>query len=182
MLVRTNGGTLAPHLQNVLDAESTARPTSKQQQKPLQPPTIVPDCGNCRKPARLPAEGDTFKKKGYRGKFKTIGRRDNGRFGKSAEFDSDRDKDSTDDQILSEGYRKSRFGADREDANKQAEIREWHRDPKRIQDADVVLDGLTVREIQEQWGIPKSSAGRGKNEIKRLKRGLAKVGQKATKY
>lgn len=171
--VLTRGGKIAPHLQKVLDSEP------RQQQKPLEAPTAVAECSSCRKPAKLPGEGSTFRKKGYRGKLSTVGRRNgSSRFGRSAEFDSDRDRDSTDDQLLSEGYRKSRYGADREDANKQTEIREWHRDPKRVQDADIVLDGMTVREIQDRWGIPKSLAGRGKAEIKRL----ANLGQKAKKY
>ena len=151
-------GELAPHLRNILADHETP-------QLPPQPPTKIPNCPDCRKPEKQPVEGSTFRKKQYRGKLKTIGKRNN-KFGKSCEYDADRDRDYHDDQILSAGYYKTRYGADREDANKQSEIREWVNDSQRLQDAEKVLDGLSVRDIQKNWGIDKSTAQVAKSRIK----------------
>ena len=167
--MRVRYGVLAPHLQKVLDAATAEPHQQPQQPQPLQPPTTVPNCVNCRKPEKLPVEGSTFRLKKYRGKFRTIGRNGNKRFGRSAEFDSDRSQDYTDDALLSRDYHGSRYGADREAANKESEMREWKRDPKRVEDANKILDDMSARQIEKKYDVPKSSAKRGKDALAKLK-------------
>jgi transposase-like protein len=55
-----------------------------------------------------------------------------------------------------------------QDANEHSQIREWLYEPKQLRDAQTVLGGLSVREIEEQFGISKSTASRAKKKIASL--------------
>jgi hypothetical protein len=62
----------------------------------------------------------------------------------------------------------SRYGKGINDANKQSAIREWLFEPEQLEHAKKVLDGLSLREIEQNWGIPRMTASRGKEEIQLL--------------
>lgn len=161
----TRGAELAPYLQAILDEELGPQP----ELIPFEPPKHVPSCSKCSRPAALPKEGDTFKKRTYRGKFKTIGRPPNS--GGAREHGAELDPDATYDvvdQTLSIAYRKSRYGKEIDYAIDQANHREWLHEPAQLEHAQKVLDGLSLREIANNWGIPRMTASRGQKEIRAL--------------
>jgi len=160
--ILTNGAVLAPYLQEILDKEIGPQP----QLVPSKPPTHVESCSECPRRGSPPQEGDTFKKRQYRGKFKTIGR--GNRKGSPVPED---DPESTYDRVdhrLTVAHLKSRYGKGVDDANKQSAIREWLFEPEQLEHAKKVLDGLSLREIEKNWGISRMTTSRGKEEIQLL--------------
>ena len=162
ILVRTRGAELKPYLREILVEEFGPFPDLI----PCEPPTSVESCSACRPRTRVPCEGDTFKKRQYRGKFETIGR-EGPKSSPVAELEPDGTYDAV-DQTLTIDYRNSRYGKGVDDANKQSAIREKLSEPEQLERANKVLDGLSLREIERKWGIPKTTASRGKKEIQRL--------------
>ena len=158
--VRTLGVELAPHLRAILEEEFGPFPDLV----PCEPPTHVSSCSKCTR-RRVPREGDTFKKRGYRGRFKTIGSPD-----PDPENTYDRE-----DQTLAEEYYKSRYGQEIDYANEQSSFREWLYKPEQLRHAEKVLDNLSLREAEQRWGVPRMTTSRGKKAIKALvrERGVA---------
>jgi hypothetical protein len=161
ILVRAGTAGLKPYLREILTEEFGAFPDLI----PCEPPTSVSSCSACAR-TRIPREGDTFKKRTHRGKFKTIGRK-RGKGSPVPELDPDSTYDTVDHQ-LTIAHRDSRYGKGIDDANKQSAIREWLFEREQLAHATKVLEGLTLREIEKQWGIPRMTASRGKEEIQLL--------------
>jgi hypothetical protein len=158
--VRTRGAELKPYLRDILVEEYGPFPDLV----PCEPPNSVDSCSACSRRTRIPREGDTFKKRQYRGKFKTFGRN------KSSPVPED-DPDSTYDRVdhkLTVAHLDSRYGKGIDDASKQSAIREWLFEPEQLEQAKKVLDGLSLREIEKDWGIARMTASRGKEEVQRL--------------
>jgi hypothetical protein len=160
ILLRCGGAGLRPYLREILTKEFGPFPDLI----PCKPPSSVPSCSACSRPTRMPREGDTFKKRTRRGKFKTIGREKGSPI---PELDPDSTYDTV-DHALTVAYLKSRYGKGIDDANKHSAIREWLFEPEQLEHAKKVLDGLTLREIEKNWGIPRMTASRGKEEIQLL--------------
>lgn len=161
ILVRIGGGeNLKPYLREILIEEFGPFPDLI----PCKPPSSVKSCSACRRRNRIPREGDTFKKRTGRGKFKTIGRKKGSPL---PELDPASTYDKVDHR-LTVAHLKSRYGKGIDDANKQSAIREWVFEPEQLEHAKKVLDGLSLREIEQNWGIPRMTASRGKEEIQLL--------------
>jgi hypothetical protein len=161
-LVLTEGAELKPYLRDILVEEFGPFPDLI----PCEPPSSVESCSACPRRGTPPQEGDTFKKRQYRGKFKTIGRENV----KGSHVPED-DPDSTYDKVdhkLTVAHLNSRYGKGIDDANMQSAIRERLFEPKRLEHAKEVLDGLSLREIEKNWGIPRMTASRGKEAIRVL--------------
>lgn len=159
-LVRTRGAELKPYLREILVEEFGPFPDLI----PCKPPSSVGSCSACARRTHIPREGDTFKKRSYRGKFKTIGR---DRGSPVPELEPDNTYDLV-DQTLTEAHRNSWYGTRIDYANEQTAIREWLLEPDQLVHAKKAFDGLSLREIEKNWGIPKTTAGRAKEEIQRL--------------
>lgn len=160
-IVLTRGAALAPYLQKILDETNGPQPELIRID---QMPSTVPSCSACNR-HRLPREGDTFRKKLYRGKFHTIGRpRNDGKSGTLPESDPENTYDIA-DQRLTVAHRCSRYGKGIDYANKQSRIREWLHRPEQLAQASKVLDGMSLRDVEQRWDIPRMTAGRGKAEI-----------------
>jgi hypothetical protein len=159
-VVKSGGASLAPYLREILEGARGPIP----ELIPRKFPTHVPNCSECVVVKRN-REGDTFKKKQYRGKFKTFGRVKY--TGKGAEIEPDGTYDKV-DQKLTEAHLRSRYGKAVDHANEQSRVTEALHKPEKIIEAQEVLDGLSLREIDEQWGIPRMTASRGKKGIRLL--------------
>jgi hypothetical protein len=162
--VRTGGATLVPYLQAILDEEFGTQPDLIRQD---QPPTHVESCSSCTR-RRIPREGDTFKKRAYRGRFHTVGcKKDKGKARFLAELDPDSGYDVV-DHTLTVAYRKSRYGQGIDYAHDQSETTDWLFKPEQLEHAKNVLDTLSLREIEEKWGIPRTTASRAKKAVQEL--------------
>lgn len=158
--ILTEGAELKPYLRDILVEEIGPFPDLI----PCEPPSSVESCSACPRRGARPQEGDTFKKRQYRGKFKTIGRK------KSSPVPED-DPDATYDRVdhkLTVAHLNSRSGKGIDDANEQSALREWLFQPEQLEHAKKVLDGWTLREIEMNWGIPRMTASRGKEKIELL--------------
>jgi hypothetical protein len=162
ILVRMRGAALKPYLREILTEEFGPFPDLI----PCEPPETVNSCSACRRRTSVPREGDTFKKRQYRGKFKTIGR-GNRKGSPVPEDDPDSIYDKVDHK-LTVFHLSSRYGKAINDANKQSDIREWLFERDQLEQAKRVLDDLSLREIEKGWGIPRMTASRGKEEIQLL--------------
>jgi|SRR5579872_1155915 len=170
-LVLTKGAELKPYLRDILTEEFGPFPDLI----PCEPPSSVESCSACPRHCAPPQEGDTFKKRQYRGKFKTIGRERV----KGSPFPED-DPDSTHDRAdhkLTVAHLNSRYGKGIDDANKQSAIKEWLFEPEQLEHAKKVLDGLSLREIEKNWGIRRMTACRGKEKIQLLANAGNALGQ-----
>jgi hypothetical protein len=162
--VRTGGATLAPYLQAILDEEFGPQPDLIRQD---HPPTYVESCSSCTR-RRIPREGDTFKKRAYRGRFHTVGcKKDRGKTRFLPELDPDRGNDVV-DHTLTVAYRKSRYGQGIDYAHAQSEITERLYKPEQLAFARKVLDTLSLREIEKKCGIPRTTASRAKKTVQQL--------------
>ncbi len=157
--VRTKGAIFAPYLQKILDEEFGPQPDLI----PIEsdPPKDVPSCSACRRRERVPQEGDTFRKRSHRGKLKTFGRLKGSPL---PELDPDRTGDHV-DQALTEAYRKSRYSSGLDYANEQSGIRERLGKRENIQVALGALRGMSLRDMERKWGIPRTTAARAKNAL-----------------
>jgi hypothetical protein len=160
--ILTEGADLKPYLRDILNEEIGPFPDLV----PCDPPSSLESCSACPRRGAPPQEGDTFKKRQYRGKFKTIGR-ENVKGSPVPEDDPHGTYDRV-DQKLTVAHLNSRCGKGIDDANKQSAIREWIFEPEQLQHAKKVLDGLSLREIERNWGIRRMTASRGKEEIQLL--------------
>ena len=162
--VRTGGATLAPYLQEILDQEFGPQPDLVQHD---EPPTHVESCSACTR-RRIPREGDTFKKRSYRGRFHTVGcRKDKGKGRFLPELDPDSGYDVV-DHTLTVAYLKSRYGQGIDYADEQSRTRESLHEPEKLEHAKKALDGLSLREIEEKFGIPRTTASRAKKAVHEL--------------
>jgi hypothetical protein len=162
--VRTGGATLVPYLQEILDQEFGPQPDLIRLD---EPPTHVESCSACTR-RRIPREGDTFKKRSYRGRFHTVGcKKDKGKSRFLPELDPDSGYDVV-DHTLTVAYRKSRYGQGIDYGNDQSEITESLHESEKLKHARKVLDTLSVREIEEKWGIPRTTASRAKKAVQEL--------------
>ena len=163
ILVRIGGAeNLKPYLREILIEEFGPFPDLI----PCEPPSSVPSCSACPRRTRTPREGDTFKKRAHQGKFKTIGR-EKGKGSPVPELHPNNTYDIV-DRTLTVAHLNSRYGKGIDDANKQSAIREWLFEPEQLEHAKKVVDGLSLREIEQNWGIPRMTASRGKEEIQLL--------------
>jgi hypothetical protein len=162
ILARTGTAGLKPYLREILVEEFGPFPDLI----PCEPPSSVNSCSTCSHRTRTPREGDTFKKRTHRGKFQTIGR-EKGKGSRVPELYPDSTYDTVDHQ-LTIAHRDSRYGKGINDANEQSTIREWLFEPEQLEYASKFLDGLSLREIHKEWGIPRMTASRGKEEIRLL--------------
>ena len=160
--VRTGGATLAPYLQEILDEEIGPQPDLIRHD---EPPTHVESCSACTR-HRIPREGDTFKKRSYRGRFHTVGcKKDRGKGRCLPELDPDSGYDVV-DHTLTLAYRSSRYGKRIDYDNERSQITESLYEPEKLEHARKVLDTLSVREIEEKWGIPRTTASRAKKAVR----------------
>ena len=171
--VRTGGAALAPYLQEILDEEFGPQPDLIRHD---EPPTHVESCSACTR-HRIPREGDTFKKRSYRGRFHTVGcNKDKGKTRFLPELDPDSGYDVV-DQSLSVAYLNSRYGKGIDCADEQCRITESLYEPERLEHAKKVLDTLSLREIEEKWGIPRTSASRAKKGVQELAKAANGIGR-----
>jgi hypothetical protein len=162
--VRTGGAALARYLQEILDQEFGPQPDLIRHD---EPPTHVESCSACTR-RRIPREGDTFKKRSYRGRFHTIGcKKDKGKGRFLPELDPDNGYDVV-DHTLTVAYLKSRYGQGIDYGNDQSEITESLYESEKLEHAKKALDGLSLREIEKKWGIPRTTASRAKEAVQRL--------------
>jgi hypothetical protein len=162
--VRTGGATLVPYLQEILDQEFGPQPDLIRQD---EPPTHVESCSACTR-RRIPREGDTFKKRSYRGRFHTVGcKKDKGKSRFLPELDPDSGYDVV-DHTLTVAYLKSRYGQGIDYADEQSRTRESLHEPEKLEHAKKALDGLSLREIEEKFGIPRTTASRAKKAVHEL--------------
>jgi hypothetical protein len=162
--VRTGGAALAPYLQVILDEEFGPQPDLIRQD---HPPTQVESCSACTR-RRIPREGDTFKKRSYRGRFHTVGcKKDKGKTRFLPELDPDSGYDVV-DHTLTVAYLNSRYGKGIDYAHGQSEITEWLYEPEQLEHAKKVLDTLSLREIEKNLGIPRMTASRAKKAVREL--------------
>jgi hypothetical protein len=162
--VRIGGAALAPYLQAILDEEFGPQPDLIRQD---QPPTRVESCSACTR-RRIPREGDTFKKRSYRGRFHTVGcKKDKGKTRFLPELDPHRGDDVV-DHTLTVAYCKSRYGQGIDYGNDQSRTRESLYEPEKLNHAKKVLDGLSLREIEKNCGIPRMTASRAKKTVQEL--------------
>jgi hypothetical protein len=162
--VRTGGAALAPYLQAILDEEFGPQRDLIRQD---HPPTHVESCSSCTR-RRIPREGDTFKKRAYRGRFHTVGcKKDRGKTRFLPELDPDRGNDVV-DHTLTVAYRKSRYGQGIDYAHAQSEITERLYKPEQLAFARKVLDTLSLREIEKKCGIPRTTASRAKKTVQQI--------------
>jgi hypothetical protein len=162
--VRTGGATLAPYLQAILDEEFGPQPDLIRQD---HPPTQVESCSACTR-RRIPREGDTFKKRSYRGRFHTLGcKKDKGKGRFLPELDPDGGYDVV-DHTLTVAYLNSRYGKEIDYDNYQSEITESLYEPERLNHAKRLLDTLSLRELEEKWGFPRTTASRAKKTVQKL--------------
>jgi hypothetical protein len=162
--VRTGGAVLAPYLQGILDEEFGPQPDLIRHD---QPPTHVESCSSCTR-RRIPREGDTFKKRSYRGRFHTVGcKKARGKARFLPELDPDNGYDVV-DHALTVAYRKSRYGQGIDYAHEQSRSSESLYEPGRLNHAKNVLDALSVREVEKKWGIPRTTASRAKKTVQEL--------------
>ncbi len=162
--VRTGGAALAPYLQAILDEEFGRQPDLIRQD---QPPTHVESCSSCTR-RRIPREGDTFKKRSYRGRFHTLGyRKDRGKGRSLPELDPDGSYDVV-DHTLTVAYLNCGYGKEIDYADEQSRTRESLYEPERLSHAKKVLDTLSLREIEKNCGIPRTTASRAKKAVQEL--------------
>jgi hypothetical protein len=157
--IRTQGADLAPHLREILEEDLGPFP----ELVPSEPPTHVKSCSKCNRP-RVPREGDTFKKRRYRGRFWTVGRQ---KGSPGPEHDPENNYDHV-DQTLSEAHRQSWFGKGIDHANEQSMFARWLHQPEQLRRALEILDTLSLREVEEKWGIPRMTVSRAKAAVKAL--------------
>lgn len=162
--VRSGGATLAAYLQEILDEEFGPQPDLIRQD---EPPTQVESCSACTR-RRLPREGDTFKKRSYRGRFRTVGcKKDKGKTRFLPELDPNGGYDVV-DHTLTVAYCKTRYGQGIDYADEQSRTRESLYEPEKLDHAKKALDGLSLRKIEEKWGIPRTTASRAKKAVQDL--------------
>jgi hypothetical protein len=162
--VRTGGAALAPYLQAILDEEFGPQPDLIRQD---QPPTHVESCSSCTR-RRIPREGDTFKKRSYRGRFHTLGcKKDRGKGRFLPELDPDGSYDVV-DHTLTVAYLNCGYGKEIDYADERSRTRESLYEPERLSHAKKVLDTLSLREIEKNCGIPRTTASRGKKAVQEL--------------
>jgi hypothetical protein len=162
--VRTGGAALAPYLQAILDEEFGRQPDLIRQD---QPPTHVESCSSCTR-RRIPREGDTFKKRSYRGRFHTVGyKKDRGKGRSLPELDPDGSYDVV-DHTLTVAYLNCGYGKEVDYADEQSRTRESLYEPEQLNHAKNVLDTLSLREIEKKCGIPRTTASRAKKTVQQL--------------
>jgi hypothetical protein len=162
--VRTGGAALAPYLQAILDEEFGPQPDLIRQD---QPPTHAESCSSCTR-RRIPREGDTFKKRAYRGRFHTVGyKKDRGKGRSLPELDPDGSYDVV-DHTLTVAYLNCGYGKEIDYADEQSRTRESLYEPEQLNHARKVLDTLSVREVEKKWGIPRTTASRAKKAVQEL--------------
>jgi hypothetical protein len=162
--VRTGGAALAPYLQAILDEEFGPQPDLIRQD---QPPTHVESCSACTR-RRIPREGDTFKKRSYRGRFHTVGYKKDRSKGRSLpELDPDGSYDVV-DHALTVAYLNCGYGKEIDYADDQSRTRESLYEPEKLNHAKKVLDTLSLREIEKNCGIPRTTASRAKKAVQEL--------------
>lgn len=104
------------------------------------------------------------------GRFHTVGcKKDKGKDRFLPELDPDSGYDVV-DHTLSVAYRKSRYGKGIDYADEQSRTRESLYEPEKLDHAKEVLDGLSLREIEEKWGIPHTTASRAKKAVQEIAR------------
>jgi hypothetical protein len=156
-VVRRRGVALAPYLREILEEELGPSP----ELVPADPPTHVDACSKCTKIKR-PKEGETFKRRAYRGKFKTIGSKN--KWDRTPEFHPDRNYDHV-DQTLTEAYRGSRYGRGIDHANQQAQTAERLYEQEQLKHAKEVLTGQSLRVLERKLGIPRMTISRAAKSI-----------------
>jgi hypothetical protein len=122
------------------------------------PPTTISTCVNCLKVKPQPVEGETFapKKRKSRGKFVSAGSLPNGR-SQGDDNETEMNVAQIDQALTVAVYGNNRrqaslFGQEMKD-REQASIRSYSGDRNSLDDADKILDGKSLSEIQELWGI-----------------------------